>query len=79
MGGREWRQSPVRHRNRDRWILTSRDDPGGVVHGEGSESRERDRGREQAIVKGRRPRSCSVVVLFRETALEEPFTTAEGG
>ena len=23
--------------------------------------------------------SCSVVILFSETALEEPFTAAEGG
>jgi hypothetical protein len=33
----------------------------------------------KAPVEGGRPRSCSVVVLFSETALEEPFTAAEGG
>ena len=42
-------------------------------------SRGRDRGPEKALVKGGNLRSCSVVVLFSETALEEPFTAAERG
>ena len=32
----------------------------------------------KAVVEGGNLQSCSVVVLFSETALEEPFTAAEG-
>jgi hypothetical protein len=41
-------------------------------------SRGRDRGPEKAIVKRKNFRSCTLVVLFSEMALEEPFTAAEG-
>ena len=33
----------------------------------------------KAPVEGVNLRSCSVVILFSEPALEEPFTAAEGG
>jgi len=33
---------------------------------------------QKAIVKRRDFRSCTLVILFSETALEEPFTAAEG-
>jgi hypothetical protein len=41
-------------------------------------SRVRAREPEKAIVQGRNFRSCTLVVLFSETAVEEPFTPAEG-
>src|SRR5262249_31939955 len=40
-------------------------------------SRGRDRGPEKTLIKGRNFRSCTLAVLFSETALEEPFTAAE--
>ena len=41
-------------------------------------SRGRDRGPEKAIVKGGNSWSCALGFLFSKTALEKPFTAAEG-
>jgi hypothetical protein len=43
------------------------------------ESHEADPGAKEGSVAGGRPRSCSVVVLFSEPALEEAVAAAEGG
>ena len=54
--------------------------PGGAVHGGGAESGGgRDWRPAKVVVNGGCLRPCSVVFLFSEAALEEPFTAAERG
>src|SRR4051794_35628635 len=78
MGGREWSRSRpfLGLRSMDSepsWGLW-RSPPRGVA----GERVTGMMGPEKAIVKQRNFRPCSLVVLFSETALEEPFTAAEG-
>src|SRR6266536_2190515 len=79
MGGRERRRSRVRRRDWDRWFPNRRgtlEEPS--TRSRRRASRGRDRGPEKAIVKGRNIRSCTLVILFSETVLEEPSTAGEG-
>src|SRR5262249_43676347 len=78
MGGREWGRDRVRPRGCDHWSLNHRGDPGGVLHGSRRRAgRGRDREPGEAIIPVKNFRSCTLVVLFSELDLEEPFTAAE--
>jgi hypothetical protein len=79
MVGRESRGRPGSHRvARRSWIR--RDGPGGTVRGGvGSRDELDPETRETALDEGGSYGACSVVDLFSETALGEPFTAAEGG
>jgi hypothetical protein len=61
-------------------FFKSRGGLGGAVHGNrrGSEP-EAQSGTGKAVIEGVSQGLCSVVFLFSETALEEPFRMAEGG
>jgi hypothetical protein len=80
MGGREWRESLTRPRaagdafSRVVAVL----DELFTATAEASEP-EAQSGAGKAAIEGGSRRSCSVVFLFSETVLEEPFRMAEGG
>jgi hypothetical protein len=80
MGGREWRGSRIRPRAASdvfSRVVAVLEEPF-TATAEGSEP-EAQSGAGKAVTKGGGRGSCSVVFLFSETVLEEPFRMAEGG
>jgi hypothetical protein len=79
MGGREGGGGYRRHQRvalRALWI--SRGGRGGAIHGgEGGTVIGLNERPGKAVVWEVSPRSCSLVFMFSETALEEPFTAPE--
>jgi hypothetical protein len=80
MGGREWRGSRIRPRAASdvlSRIVAALEEPF-TATAVGNES-EAQSGAGKVVIEGVSRGLCSVVFLFSETALEEPFRMAEGG